>query len=134
MKTAFQPLIAVFFLSLLSTPIFALDCNSFNGLWKGQLQIYTDVQLAISSDSRPEMKRGSIRFVNGKHQNKYYELFLANCRIRPDQSLSLEFYVRKDGVEIYLTGLMSSEGVLNVPLFSIRENRLYEKVAGVLTR
>jgi hypothetical protein len=116
---------------LSGTSVFALDCNHFNGIWTGQLDSFTNVQLVITSNGRSETKQGVIRYVNAQHQNKFFDVGFANCR-QINNSLSMQFYTRGNGVEIYLTLIMNEPLVVKVPAFSVRENQNFEKVSGIL--
>lgn len=126
------------YLIILTTTLFgpsvllAWDCTALDGLWVGQLGQFTNVQLAIASERKPETKRATIRYTDSKNMPKYRELSLAVCHQRMDNQLSIEFHTHKDGSEIYLTAILSPGRLLNVSRFFVSENRRIEKVSGIL--
>lgn len=114
----------------------AINCSHLDGIWQGTLSPFTAVKLTVVPKTT-QTKQGIIQFVDSRLQNRRYDVNEAACQVLSDKSVSVTFYRNRDGAEVnlkvYLAG--NSDGkLLQVPLFSVREDRKYEKVSGTLSK
>ncbi|KTD45865.1 hypothetical protein Lrub_2662 [Legionella rubrilucens] len=114
----------------------AINCSHLDGIWQGTLTDFSAVKLTIAPKTA-QSKLGFIQFVDSRSQNRSYDVNEAACQVLSDKSVSVTFYRNRGGAEVnlkvYLAG--NSDGkLLQVPLFSVRENRKYEKVSGTLSK
>lgn len=114
----------------------AMNCSHLDGIWQGTLSPFTAVKLTIAPKST-QTKLAFIQFVDSRLQNRGYDVNEAACQVLSDKSVAVTFYRNRDGAEVNLKVYLASNSdgkFLQVPLFSVRENRKYEKVSGTLSK
>jgi len=112
----------------------AMTCDSINGVWVGNLEYFSAVKLVIKPVGKsPTQKSAAIQYVDTKSQSKSYDLPAALCQLK-NNTITLNFFRNKDGVEIYLNLYMKNDAVLQVLTYSVNDHHKYDRVKGVLIK